>query len=82
MLPEPGFALGADHGRAFCDATKGLTKIARAANERHFESVLPDVVLFVGRSEHFTFVDVVDFERLEHLCLGKMADAHFSHHRD
>ena len=76
------FALGANHGRAFGDAPQRFAQIARAADERHFEVVLPDVVFFVGGREHFAFVDEIDFQRFEHLRFGEMADAHFGHHRN
>ena len=65
----PGFALGADHRRAFGDPAQRFAQVARAANERHFEVALVDVVLFVGRREDFAFVDVVDFERLRECAL-------------
>ena len=52
------FALGANHRRAFGDAPQRFAQIPRAANERHLETVLPDVVLFVGGREHFALVDV------------------------
>ena len=59
-----GFALGADHRRAFRDAPQRLAEIARAANKRHAVIVLPNVILFVGGSQHFALVDEVHFQRL------------------
>ena len=59
-----GFALGANHGRAFGDAAQGFPQIARAADERNLEGVLVDVMGFVGGSEHFGFVDVVNAQLL------------------
>ena len=76
------FAFGANHGGAFGDAAEGFAQISRAAHERDFEAVLPDVVLVVGGCEHFAFVNVIDFERFEHLRFGEMADANFGHHRN
>ena len=58
-------ALGADHGRALADAPQRLAQIARAADERHLEIVLVDVVLFVGRRQHFALVDVVHAQRFQ-----------------
>src|SRR5229473_229583 len=56
--------------------------IARAANERHFEVMLPNVIFLVRGGQHFAFVDEIDFQRLEHLRFGEMADARLGHHRD
>ena len=64
-----GFALGADHGGAFGDAAQSFSEIARAADEWNFEGVLIDVVSFVGGSEDFGFVDVVDAEFLQEFAL-------------
>ena len=81
-IARAGFALGADHGRAFGDAAQGLAQIARAADERNFVIVLVDVMLFVGGREHFAFVDVIDAQRFEDARFGEVADAHLGHHRD
>ena len=70
-----GFALGADHGRAFGDAAQGFAQIARAADKGGREGVLVDVVSFVGGGEHFALVDEVDAELLQDLRFGKVADA-------
>src|SRR5271168_1919876 len=75
-----GLALGAHHGGAFADAAEGFAQIAGAADERDFEAVFPDVVLFIGGGEDFAFVYEIHFEGFEHLRLGKMADADFGHH--
>src|SRR5258708_39903991 len=75
-----GFALGADHGCAFGDAAQSFSEIARSTDEWDFEGVLVDVVGFVGGSEDFGFVDVVDAEVFENLGFGKMSDAAFCHH--
>src|ERR1700688_1924028 len=77
-----GLPLGTDHGRPFGDAPQGFSKIARSADERNFESVLVDMMSFVGGREHFGFVDVVDAEFLQDLRLRKMPDAALGHHRD
>ena len=76
------FTLGADHRSAFSDTPQRFTQIARAANERHTEIALVDVMLFIGRRQHFALVDVVDFKRFENPSLRKMADARFRHHRN
>ena len=40
-----GLALGADHRRAFADPAQRFAQVAAAANKRHFEVVLVDMVL-------------------------------------
>ena len=75
-------ALRADHRRALADPPQRLAQIARAADERHLEVVLVDVVLVVGRGQHFGLVDVVRAERLQHLRLDEVADARLRHDRD
>ena len=77
-----GLALGADHRRALADAPQRLAEVRRAADERHLEGPLVDVVGLVGRRQDLGLVDVVDLERLEHLRLGEVADARLGHHRD
>ena len=77
-----GFALGADHCRAFGDAAQSLAQIARAADKRRLEGVLVDVVGLVGGREHFALVDEVDAELLQDLRLGEVADARLGHDRD
>ena len=77
-----GLALGANHGRAFGDAAQGLAQVARAADEWRLEGVLVNVVLFVGGSEHFGLVDVVDADLLQDLRLGEVSDAALGHHGD
>src|SRR5580700_6777686 len=42
--------------------------------------MLPHVVLFVGRRQHFALIDEVYLERLKHFRFGKMSNAHFGHH--
>jgi hypothetical protein len=74
-----GFALGADHGRAFGDAAQGFAQIARSANKGRGEGVLVDVVELVGRGQHFALVDEVDPEVLQNLGFGKMPDARLGH---
>ncbi len=77
-----GLALRADHRRALADAPQRLAQIAAAADERHLEVPLVDVVRLVGRRQHLGFVDVVDAQRLQHLRLDEVADAHLGHDRD
>ena len=75
-------ALGADHRRALADPAQRLAEVRRAADERHLEVPLVDVVALVGGREHLGLVDVVDLERLEHARLHEVADAGLGHHRD
>ena len=77
-----GLALRPDHRGALADPAQGLAQIPRAADERHGEPPLVDVVLLVGGREHFGLVDVVDAECLEHLRLDEVADAALGHDRD
>ena len=77
-----GFALGADHRRAFADAAQRFTQVAAAANKGHLEVVLVDMVRFIGRGEHFRLIDVIDPDRFQDLRLDKVTDAAFRHHRD
>ncbi len=77
-----GLALGADHGRAFADAAQGLAQVAAAADERDFEVVLDDVVLFVRRGQHFGLVDVVDADGFQDLRFDKVPDAALGHDRN
>ena len=75
-------ALGADHRRPFGDAPQRLAEVRGAADERHGERPLVDVVGLVGGREHLGLVDEVDAERLEDLRLDEVADAGLGHHRD
>ena len=59
-----GLALRADHRRALGDPPERLAEVGGAADERHGEGPLVDVVRLVGRREHLALVDVVDAERL------------------
>ncbi len=81
-VARSGFALGADHGRALGDPAQRLAQIARAAHERHFVIALVDVVLFVGRRQHFALVDVIHAQRFQNARLGEVADARLGHHRN
>ena len=75
-------ALGADHRGAFGNAAQGLPEVARSADEGDGEDGLVDVVGVVGWRQHFGFVDVVDVDGLEDLCLGEVSDAAFRHDGD
>src|SRR6266705_288050 len=77
-----GFALGANHGRAFRDTAEGFAQVARAAYERDLEGVFVDVMSFVGWGQDLGLVDVVDPELFEKLGLGEVADAALGHDWD
>ncbi len=77
-----GLALGADHRGALGDPPQRLAEVGGAADERHLEVPLVDVVGLVGRREHLGLVDVVDLERLEHAGLHEVPDPRLRHHRD
>ena len=77
-----GFALGANHGRAFGDAPQGLAQIARSADKGSGEGVLVDVMELVGRGEDFALVDEVDSQMLQDLGFGKVPDTRLGHDRD
>ena len=68
-----GLALGADHRGALADSPQRLAEVRRAADERHLERPLVDVVGLVGRRQHLGLVDVVDLERLEHAAPPRSA---------
>src|SRR5579863_703103 len=81
-IASAGFALGTNHGCALGDATQGFSQVAGAADEWDREGVFVDVVSFVGGSQYFGLVDVVDAQFLQNLGLGKVSDAALGHHRD
>src|SRR5579862_2147502 len=78
----PGLALRPDHGRALGDPAQRLPQVGGAADERHGELPLVDVMLLVGRGEHLGLVDVVDPDRLQDLRLGEVPDPALGHDRD
>ena len=78
MSPVP-FALGADHA-PFRDPAERLAEVLAAADERHREAPLVDVVRLV-RGRVIAFVDVVDLER-SRPGLDEVADPRLGHHRD
>ena len=78
----PGFALGADHGRAFGDAPESFAQVACAANKGGCEGVLVDVVCLVRGGKDFALVDEIHAQFLEDLCFDEMADAGFCHDRN
>ena len=61
------FALGADHGCALVDAAQCLAQILCAADKRHVELGL---------------VDVIHLDRLQDLCLCEVTDTALCHDRD
>ena len=77
-----GFALGADHGRAFGDAAQGFAQVAAAADEGHGEVALVDMITVIGGGQHFALVDVVHAQGLEDAGFHKMADAGLGHDGD
>jgi len=77
-----GLAFGANHGRTFGDAAESFSEIARTADEWDFEGLLIDVVRFVGGSQDFGFIDIVDPKLFENLGFGEMSDAAFGHDGD
>ena len=79
-VARSGLTLGADHRGALADAAQRLAEVRGAADERHREAPLVDVMLDVGRRQHLGLVDVVDLERLQDLRLGEMADPALGHH--
>ncbi len=75
-------SLAADHRGAFADPAQRLTQVARAADERHRELVLVDMVRLVGGREHFGLVDAVYAQRLQDIRLDEVPDAALGHDRD
>ena len=76
------FALGADHAGALGDTTQRLTQIGGATHKRNREIPLIDVMRFVGRGQHFGFVDVINTKGLEDLRLHKVTDTSLGHNRN
>src|SRR5262249_61014291 len=74
------FALGADHGCALTDTPQGLTQVARPTHKRHLEDELIDMMRLVRWGEHFTFINIIDPQRLQNLGLSKMPNTYFGHH--
>ena len=81
-VPRAGLTLGADHRRTLVDTAERLAQVGRAADERHGEAELVDVVDVIGRREHLGLVDVVDAELLQHLRLDEVSDARLRHDGD
>src|SRR5579862_6410846 len=79
-VTSAGFALGADHRRAFGDTPQGLAQIARTADKWRLESMLVHVVSFVSWGKDFGFINVIHAQRLQDLRFSKMPDAAFGHH--
>ena len=64
MLPVPASPLVRIIAAPSAMRRSRLAQVAAAADERHLERVLVDVVLLVGGGQHLGLVDVVDAERL------------------
>src|SRR5262249_8182810 len=79
-IARTSFAFGTNHGRAFRYAPHRFAQIASPTNKRNTVVMLPDVVLFVRRRQHFALVNEVHFQRLQHLSFGKVPDAPLGHH--
>ena len=77
-----GFALGANHSRAFGYPPQGLAQVAAATDERNLEVVLPDVMRLVGGGQYFRLVNVVNAESFQNLGFDEMADTDLGHHRN
>jgi hypothetical protein len=75
-------AFGPNHRSALGDPPERLSEIGRAADERHGEQPLVDVVGVVRRGENFRLVHIVDTKCLQHLRFDEMADARLGHDRD
>jgi hypothetical protein len=69
-----GFALCADHGRAFGDAAECFAKTAAPANEGDAEGVFGYMVDGVGGGKDFGFVNVVYAESFENLLAFESMD--------
>ncbi len=82
MLPVPASPLVRIEGRALADPPQRLAQVAAAADERHLERELVDVMGLVGGSQDLALVDEVHPERLEDPRLGDVADPALGHHGD
>ena len=74
-VSRSGLAFRSEHCCTFSNAAKSLAEVSAAAHEWDFKVVFVDVVLLVGHCEHFTLVDVVDFNRFKDLCLNEVSNA-------
>ena len=77
-----GLAFGPNHGGPLADTAQGFTQVAAAANKGDLEIVLPDVMAFIRRCQHFRLVDIIYAEGLQYLGLGKMTDTALGHYRN
>ena len=82
MLPLPASPLVRIMAAPSPIAAQRLAEVARTAHEGRAEAVLVDVMRLVGGRQHLALVDEVHAERVEHLRLDEVADAHLRHHRD
>jgi hypothetical protein len=80
--PVPASPLERIFRRTLIEAAQRLPQVRGAADERHRELPLVDVVGVVRRGQHLGLVDVVDAERLQHLRLDEVPDPGLGHHRD
>ena len=70
-----GLAFRSEHCCTFGDTTKGLTEVSTATYEWDFEVVFVDVIFLISHCEHFTFVDIVNFNWFKNLSLNEVSDA-------
>ena len=73
---------GTDHRGTFLDAPQCFSQVSGTADKRYTELLFVDVVHIIGRREDFGFVNVVNFNSFQNLCLYKMSDTAFCHNRD
>jgi len=78
-VASAGFALGADHGRAFGDAAESFSQVARATHKRRGEGVLVDVVRFIaGVSTSLSSMKSTP-SCLQNLRFGEVTDTGLGH---
>mmetsp|Transcript_27271 Transcript_27271/g.37610 ORF Transcript_27271/g.37610 Transcript_27271/m.37610 type:complete len:271 (+) Transcript_27271:255-1067(+) len=71
--------LGADHGRALCNPSKGLTQVSATAQHGHVKVVLVDVMNLVCRGQDLALINVVNTNRLQNLGFYKVTNAGLGH---
>jgi len=81
-IAAAGLALRPDHCGPLTDASQSLGEVRAAADERHFEVMLPDMVALIGGGEDFALIDEVHADGFEHLRLGEVPDAALGHDGD
>jgi len=66
-IASASLTLGADESSTLRDTTESFTEVSCTADKGHFEVVLVDVELIIGRSQYLGLIDVIDTDLLDNL---------------